>query len=248
MPVTPSRYPMSAGRGVERLDMAQTGQLALPGLKALFQEPLELMLPSKAYPFCTAGAVPDPNYYLDLITTWSREGQICRYIVTGTNINVPVLLGPITYGEQDGSNDVYVTIPLYEYRYLDEVVVEQTQNAARHREGGQTPTAENYVVQKGDTLWSICKRFYGDGSLAYKLATVNSISNPNLIRVGQILSIPALSQLEQATPTPAKEVIQTETQGQARAQTAADIGLKADSSAWYASMKDKLAYEARTTS
>lgn len=62
LPVTPSSYPMAAGRAVERLDMAQTGQIALPGLKSLFMGTLEFMLPARQYPFLTAGAVAQPSH------------------------------------------------------------------------------------------------------------------------------------------------------------------------------------------
>ena len=205
MPVTPTSYPMGHGRAVERLDMAITGQIALPGLKGLFQEVLEVMLPARSYSFCTAGAVTDPQYYLDILSLWSDEANVCRYIVSGTGINVPVLLGPLEYGEQDGSNDVYLKIPLYEYRYLDEVLVEQTQNNSRSAENNERKaTADSYTVKKGDTLWEICRRIYGDSSLAYKLATANNIKNPNLIFTGQVLTLPDLSQLKDmaATPTP----------------------------------------------
>lgn len=205
LPVTPSSYPMAAGRGVERLDMAQTGQVALPGLKSLFAGTLEFMLPARDYPFLTAGAVAQPSHYIGLLTAWSRDAQVCRYIVTGTEVNIPVLLGPLDYGEQDGSNDVYCKLPLYEYRFLDEVKVEKvTQNAGRAVE---TPpqTADSYTVVRGDSLWAICKRFYGDGSLAYKLATANGIKNPNLIYPGQVLTLPDKGVLTgyAATPAPA---------------------------------------------
>lgn len=202
MPVTPSSYPMANGRAVERLDMAQTGQLALPGLKTLFVESLEVMLPAKQYPFCTAGAVTDPKYYLELLSTWSNDGNVCRYIVSGTGINAAVLLGPIEHGEKDGTNDVYATIPLYEYRYLDEVLVEQTQNTSRAVENAnQKTTADSYTVKKGDTLSDICRRLYGDSSLAYKLATANNIKNPDLIFPDQVLTLPDISTLSGMTPT-----------------------------------------------
>lgn len=54
LPVTPKSYPMGAGRAVERLDMAQTGQIALPGLKSLFTGTLEFELPAQTYPFMTS--------------------------------------------------------------------------------------------------------------------------------------------------------------------------------------------------
>ena len=208
LPVTPKSYPMGAGRSAEHLDMAQTGQITLPGLDTLFSEQLEFMLPAQSYPFMTSGAVADPWHYIELLTTWSKDADVCRYIVTGTDINRPVLLGPLEYGEQDGTNDVYCKLPLYEYRYLDEVQVEKyTQNSGRASEpAGQPKSADNYTVVKGDSLWAICKKFYGDGSMAYKLATVNGIKNPNLIYPGQVLTLPDKDTLAGYAPTPAPAV------------------------------------------
>ena len=49
-----------------------------------------------------------------------------------------------------------------------------------------------YTVKKGDTLRSIAKSFYGDSSKYTKIYNANKdkISNPNLIKVGQVLVIP----------------------------------------------------------
>ena len=208
LPVTPEQYPMASGRTVERLDMAVTGQVALPGLKGLFSEQLQFMLPAQLYPFCTPGAVADPKYYLDILTQWSANADVCRDIVVGAGVNSPVLLGEVSYREEDGSNDVYVTIPLYEYRYLEEAQIEQlTENSVRVVETSAAPTtAEKYTVARGDSLWAICKKFYGDGSLAYKLATANNIKNPNLIYTGQTLELPDLSTLKGLAATPAPAV------------------------------------------
>jgi nucleoid-associated protein YgaU len=48
-----------------------------------------------------------------------------------------------------------------------------------------------YTVQSGDNLSKISKHFYGDADQYSKIADANSISDPNLIRVGQDLTIPA---------------------------------------------------------
>lgn len=50
------------------------------------------------------------------------------------------------------------------------------------------PTIGTYKVKAGDTLSKIA---YNNGTTVYHLAGVNSIENPNLIRVGQVLQLTA---------------------------------------------------------
>ncbi len=52
-----------------------------------------------------------------------------------------------------------------------------------------------YVLGKRDNLWLICKRFYGDGSLASELARYNGISDLTKLQVGQRIRIPEKSVL-----------------------------------------------------
>lgn len=44
-----------------------------------------------------------------------------------------------------------------------------------------------YIVQKGDTLWNIAKRFYGAGAEYYRIVRKNHTQDPNHIEVGQKL-------------------------------------------------------------
>jgi nucleoid-associated protein YgaU len=56
-----------------------------------------------------------------------------------------------------------------------------------------TPGATNYTIQKGDTLYSLAKRFYGDGKLWTKIAEANKdkVKDISTIPVGTVLVIPA---------------------------------------------------------
>ena len=49
-----------------------------------------------------------------------------------------------------------------------------------------------YTVKKGDCLWNIAKKFYGNGSAYTKIydENTNKIANPNLIYPGQVFVIP----------------------------------------------------------
>lgn len=48
----------------------------------------------------------------------------------------------------------------------------------------------SYVVVKGDTLWNISVRAYGDGYKWVAVAKANNLKNPNLIHAGNVLTLP----------------------------------------------------------
>ncbi|MFF0543489.1 LysM peptidoglycan-binding domain-containing protein [Nocardia thailandica] len=52
------------------------------------------------------------------------------------------------------------------------------------------PAAQTYTVEPGDTLWAISERFYGDGNRFHEIAAASGIDNPDLINVGQVVTIP----------------------------------------------------------
>lgn len=45
------------------------------------------------------------------------------------------------------------------------------------------------TVERGDTLWGIASRFLGSGTKYQQLASINGISNPNLIYVNQVIRL-----------------------------------------------------------
>ena len=51
-------------------------------------------------------------------------------------------------------------------------------------------TATTYEVLKGDSLWKIAVRAYGDGYQWVKIASENKLINPNVIHPGNILVLP----------------------------------------------------------
>ena len=54
----------------------------------------------------------------------------------------------------------------------------------------QTITGDKYTVVKGDSLWKIAVRAYGDGYQWVKIASENNLTNPDLIHPGNVLTIP----------------------------------------------------------
>jgi nucleoid-associated protein YgaU len=56
-----------------------------------------------------------------------------------------------------------------------------------------TGTPQTYTMQRGDTLYSLAKRFYGDGKLWTRIADANKdkVRDVTDIPVGTVLTIPA---------------------------------------------------------
>lgn len=55
---------------------------------------------------------------------------------------------------------------------------------------GPVIEGDKYTVEKGDHLWGIAVRTYGDGYQWVGLAKVNNIANPNIIHPGNVLTLP----------------------------------------------------------
>lgn len=51
-------------------------------------------------------------------------------------------------------------------------------------------TSDTYTVVKGDNLWNIAVRAYGDGYRWIDIANANNLTNPNLIHPGNVFSLP----------------------------------------------------------
>lgn len=53
-----------------------------------------------------------------------------------------------------------------------------------------TSRATQYTVVRGDNLWNIAVKEYGDGFMWNKIATANNLANPRLIHAGNVLKLP----------------------------------------------------------
>lgn len=192
LPVTPQSVSNAWGINVETLNIQELGDVKVAGKTTLPTVKLTALLPNNRYSFASGS---DAYGIISRLHTWCTEQQVVRYIVTGTDINVPVLIQSVEYAETDGSNDVTANITLVQYRYVKAAKIVDTTAPKRAKENPPT-TPNTYTVQKGDTLWSIARKFYGDGSLCYKLATANGIKNPNLIREGDVITLPDIKDLQ----------------------------------------------------
>ena len=117
-----------------------------------------------------------------------------RFIVSGTGVNEQMLIEDIAYGEKDGTGDVYATITMRGYREVGAAQTTAVLGAVTRNAGsGSIGLTNPYFAVYGDTLCSICRRAYGDGSytLAKKLAAFNfGTRDANILYVGDKVNLP----------------------------------------------------------
>jgi len=74
---------------------------------------------------------------------------------------------------------------------LPEVTAKKPTSTAKVAETKDTAVSgDSYTVVKGDTLWDISVRAYGDGYKWLEVAKANKLVNPNLIHAGNVLTLP----------------------------------------------------------
>ena len=50
--------------------------------------------------------------------------------------------------------------------------------------------SEVHIVEQGDTLWGIARKYYADGTMYKKIAKANRLTDLKNIKIGQVLKLP----------------------------------------------------------
>jgi nucleoid-associated protein YgaU len=69
----------------------------------------------------------------------------------------------------------------------DQIQMEPVVQAAAPGAAGKADRRITYTVQKGDSLWLICKRMLGNGGAMARIARENNISDPRALKVGDVI-------------------------------------------------------------
>ena len=162
--------------------------------------------PNQEYSFCDYAGFMKPYEFSEKIQKWMYEGKPLRIIVTDSPTNMQCLIQQFDTVEQDGTRDLYFTLNLLEYRPI-EVPNLSSSNTSSNSNNTQNTSRPNKVstnssnqqkthkVVKGDTLYDIAKKHYGNGNLYTKIKEANktkypSLADSNIIYVGMELIIP----------------------------------------------------------
>lgn len=216
LPVTPSKIQTKIKNQNKTINLINDGEINILKSAGLTEISFDALLPNVKYPFAVykSGFV-NAKVFLDEFEKMKTEKKtvlfkVIRQFPNGkaifdTNMRVSLEDYSIKEDAKEGF-DLVVSIKLKQFKYYGtkpyEVVStnEETKETTiapqpvRETENSPAPSGDSvqtYTVAKGDCLWNIAKKFYGDGgkyTVIYE-ANKDKIKNPNLIYDGQVLVI-----------------------------------------------------------
>jgi len=207
LPVNPEQIETSSAQAIEKYEILKLGQIAIPTHTELKQYSFESEFPHMPLHYVeTSGDYRGPDFYLRLFEQWRNEKAPVRFIASngiGDDINTLVLIEELNVTERAGEEgDKHVSFQLLEYREFGKksvvVITDEFVPTAVAKKEEPAPSVNpksngTHIVQPGDTLWAIAKKYYGNGNQYPRIVNANKdkIKNPNLIFPGQQLVIPS---------------------------------------------------------
>ena len=193
LPVKPTEFNVTVAHRNTVVNVIQLGDINLMGKTGLREISLSSFFPAKDYNFSINTGRKSPKTSVEKIEGWRKSGKPVRVIITDL-LNMEATIESFTWGERDATGDIYYTLALKEYKKIKtkKATVTIAKETTRATKSTKSSSGKTYTVKKGDSLWSIAKKFYGNGAKYVMIRDANKdkIKNPNLIHAGQVLKIP----------------------------------------------------------
>ncbi len=233
LPVNPEEIKVSTALAIEKYNILKLGQIAIPSNLELREFSFEVELPKRKYDYVEPeNKFKGADYFLRLFRKWRRELVPVQFIY-GLDINndtktanevesYPVLIEDLEVTETAGEEgDKKISVKLLEYRPYGKKELKLTKATTStgkkvYKKQASPTNIVNakstgyHIVQKGDSLWSIAKKYYGNGAKCNYIYNANKdkIKNPAMISIGWKLKIPTTSEFSKyaaALPTSTKK-------------------------------------------
>lgn len=173
IPVMPEKLTVKSPGKNETATVLELGEINRIKQRGLRQVSWESHFPANSAPYVTGWEDAAPVDYVQGIEDARDSRESGRFSITGTdlNINMAVAVEDFSYEERGGEvGDIYYSITLKEWKDYSAVTVslpspKKAVKSAPARSGKPAEaSAKTHTVVKGDCLWAIAQKYYGDGS------------------------------------------------------------------------------------
>ena len=166
------------------------GTVNIWGGRGLREVKLTTFLPAATSPFYNG---QEPESVLAMLKSWQDSGDPVRLIISGSDINDAFLIEDVSETLAEGDRDVGLTVTLREYKFKSALAAlaggSGSAASVSKTRTDERVTPKTYTVKKGDTLWDIACRFYGDGTKWGRIAAKNGVTNPRKLQIGKVLTL-----------------------------------------------------------
>lgn len=202
IPVVPAEYTVTSEQDNTSVTVCNLGEVTLRGKRKLQQISFSIFFPRQYDSgYCDVRS-KSPITMVKKVEKMKRAGSV-KLIITGV-LSMKVTIESFEWGENDGTGDISYTLSMKEYRTVSipaSVLVKEqpAQPAAAGSDGGtsgrdqpETTGTQSYTVKSGDSLSAIARKLTGSTNwqTIYEQNKAVIGSNPNMIKPGQVLTIP----------------------------------------------------------
>lgn len=202
-PVLPVEFKISYGDDDDNIRVCGIGDVTIIQDEAAASMQFESFFPKEYFSGCECKDIPEPADAFKRIRAMKKSRKPVRFIFTN-EMDISMYCTITKFEPKDVGGDVgtiHYVLKLKEYRppIVRQIKVNSGGKVKLAAANSRTDLREEvttYTVKKGDCLWNIAKKLYGDGSKYMLIYNANKSvigSNPNIIRTGQVLVIPSLS-------------------------------------------------------
>ena len=195
IPVVPAEYTVTSEQDNTSVTVCNLGEVTLRGKRKLQQISFSSFFPRQYDSgYCDVRS-KSPITMVKKVEKMKRAGSV-KLIITGV-LSMKVTIESFEWGENDGTGDISYTLSMKEYRTVSipaSVLVKEqpAQPAAAGRDQPETTGTQSYTVKSGDSLSAIARKLTGSTNwqTIYEQNKAVIGSNPNMIKPGQVLTIP----------------------------------------------------------
>lgn len=202
-PVLPEKVTVSNGSSNDKLKVCGVGEVTIIQESSASGIQFSSFFPKHYFDGCNYRDIPSPNRAVDIIKGMMASKKPIRFTISGgIGVSMYCTIESFEISEEGGDvGTIYFSLKLKEYREANIRQINVSAFSGKAKVATTNSRTDNstvsspYTVKSGDCLWNIAKKSYGNGSKYTSIYNANKAiigGNSNLIRQGQVLTIPTV--------------------------------------------------------